>query len=60
MLTQLQNAKRVNSAWDVHMEHNLKDDNKNHFQVSFLPDSGYQPSACLSSMSSPSLSHHAT
>ena len=53
MLTQLQNAERVNSVWDVRMEHGLKDDNKNHFQDSFSPgnkDSDYQPSTCLSSM----------
>ena len=63
MLTQLQNAERVNSVWDVYIEHSLKD-NKNHLlQVSFSPgnkDSGYYSSSCLSSMPSPLLIYHVT
>ena len=61
-LTQLQKTERVNNVWDLHMKHRLKDDNENHFQVSFPPgnkDSGYQPSSCLP-MPSPSLSHCVT
>ena len=62
-LTQLQNAERVNSVWDVYIEHSLKD-NKNYLlQVSFSPgnkDSGYHSSSCFSSMPSPSLIHHVT
>ena len=51
MLTQLQNAERINSVWDAYMEHCLKDDNKNHFHISFLPgnkDSGYHAAIKLS------------
>ena len=32
ILTQLQNAERVNSVWDVYREHGLKTDNKTTFR----------------------------
>jgi len=59
MLTQLQNAERVSSVWDVYMNQSLKDDNENDFQVFSHREIKipviYQSLSCLPS---PLLSNH--
>ena len=60
ILTQLQNAKRVNSVWDAYMEDSLKDDNKtifrflSHQEIKILVVSHQS----VSSIPSPLSSHH--
>ena len=64
MLTQLQNAERVNSVWDVYMEDSLKDDNKttftflSHHKEIKISIASHQVVSHVSSIPSPSMRHH--